>query len=91
MAVKSKKEQLDWIVAWATRKMAEQKLGWDGLDAHNQELLAAFEDFSNAKVGWSLWKSRIREAAEQLGLVGKRNYIPDGGHGYLPRYTVVYR
>ncbi|MCP4526752.1 MAG: hypothetical protein GY833_12720 [Aestuariibacter sp.] len=87
----SKKEQIQWLVDWAARKRSENGKGWEGLDANNQELAEEFSEDNAITLSHNTWKSRIRDAAEEAGFRGRRVYIPTGGYGYIPRYSMVYK
>lgn len=85
-----KSDQIEWLVNWANEEKEKDGELWRGLDAHNLDMMGEFEDANIKGISWSLWKSRVRDAAKVLGLNGTRMYNYDGGGGYIPRYTVTY-
>ena len=89
MSKKTKSEQIEWLVDWSREKINET--GRVCLDAQNMDLLGEFEEYAQANVGYQLWKSRIRDTANELGLNGKRCYIADATPSAgIPRFIMVY-
>lgn len=86
---KSKAEQIQWLIDWAKEQVREH--GNVSMTSTNLDLNQDFEDFAQANLNNSVWKSRIREAAREIGLVGKRVYIADASPSAgLPRFSMVY-
>jgi hypothetical protein len=89
MAKKTKSEQIAWLVDWCEEQRKAN--GKVYLDAHNMDLNGEFEEFAQANMEWSLWKSRIRDTAKILKLTGNRNFIADASPSAgIPRFTMVY-
>ena len=90
MAKKSQSEQIQWLVDWYKEQKPKTPVAC--LDANNYDLNEEFEEFAQANLGWSLWKSRIRDAASILSLEGRRIYIADASPSAgIPRFTMVYQ
>ena len=86
----SKSEQIQWLVAWYRTQQSENPLA-AALDAYDRNLESAFIDATGHELKWATWKSRIREAARDLNLVGVRVYNAGASPGAgIPRYSVVY-
>lgn len=86
---KSKSEQIQWLVDWCNEKISVH--GNVYMTSTNLDLNEEFEKFAQANLGYSVWKSRIRDAADTLGLVGQRAYIADASPSAgLPRFSMVY-
>jgi hypothetical protein len=86
---KTKKEQIAWLVDWYKDQKIREGLAY--LDAQDFDLWGEFEEFSPSNLSYELWRSRIRDAAAELGLSGSRTYIADATPSAgIPRYTMTY-
>ena len=85
-----KREQVHWLVAWYREQHSVNPFA-AALDAYDRDLEGAFIDATGHELSLTTWKSRIREAARDLGLTGVRVYNACASPGAgIPRYSVVY-
>ncbi len=81
----SKSEQILWIVKWYFDSDHQS------LDAHDFGLQCEFEAGTGIEVNHNVWRSRIRDAAKEIGLTGWRSYNAESSPGAgIPRYTMIY-
>lgn len=85
----TKKDQIHWICNWYYDQLDESNTGFATLDAHDTSLSYHFACDTQLELSWRTWKSRIRDAAKELGLTGVRIYNPQAPSG-APRYSFVY-
>lgn len=84
----TKSEQIQWLVDW---HLNQPDYGYTGLCATDFDLMNEFIEATGADLSWACWRSRIRDAADRLGLIGNRVYIAESSPGAgLPLYTMVY-
>ena len=73
--VMSKAQQIQWLVDWY---LEQPRYRHPGLCATDFELECEFCEACGVELSYSTWRSRIRDAADRLGLQGWRAYTFDG-------------
>lgn len=86
----SKINQIQWIIEWYWEqyKVYGNKAS---LDAQNFELESEFIESTGCELSYQIWRSRIRDAASEIGLKGVRLY----NYGWkafsgVPKFSMVY-